>query len=545
MKLNIKLYGLLLIVVTLITSSCTDMLDVERHGATNVDDFYKNDDEAMQALAAVYGFMTTTNWHAFEYLATNVVSDDTYTGGGSRGSIYEEINEYRHTPDTKQVADLYKAYYNTIYRCNLVINKINGDASHVCKRCVAEAKVLRAFVYLRLASYFGSCPIIVDILDAGSYQKPNNTQAEIFVQIEKDLMEAISAGVLFEKSSVNDQQAHVTKQTAQALLGKSYVYESSYLGTNRWSDARTVLSEVINSKKYELFKGDYINIWHKKGRFSAESMFETNCYPDQQNMISTWGYAYFGWRMERFNQSQLSAANNTGANISKEKVWGFLNPTKSLYDAFVAEESESGYRLNQTITTYKQLTEYPLTILKGNSVYGNEGYFENKMVPTLDDEITPELWAKNQVFLRYAEVLLLAAEAELPEYGGSQEKVDKYMNEIRLRAKVLNLPGGYTLADIQREKRLECCFEGTRFPDLVRWGLAEHYLKDQGKKIPSLYGLADGTDNNSELNENVSGYNVSYYETTSKGFQKNKHEFFPIPQGELNVNPYAEQHTGW
>jgi hypothetical protein len=149
------------------------------------------------------------------------------------------------------------------------------------------------------------------------------------------------------------------------------------------------------------------------------------------------------------------------------------------------------------------------------------------------------------VLFRYAEVLLLAAEAELPVHGGSQEKVDSYLNMIKTRAGILNQPGNYTLEDIQKEKRLELCYEFTRFPDLVRWGIAEQTLSVKGKEIPSLYGLYDGSDNTNAKYSDSYGYNVSWYNTGGSGFQSPKHKFLPIPQEELNVNPLIIQHPEW
>lgn len=528
-------------------TACSNQLDIERHGAQLVNKYYKTDAQALGSLATIYGELTDNNWYSTDVFMTNLTSDDVYTGGGSRGDsfAYEEINEFRHATDNSMISNIYSTYYKLVYKCNLTINKVNPEESATKKRCVAEAKVLRAWAYLRLACTFGSCPVITDVQESGNYQRPNNTQAELFAQVEKDLTEAIASSALLEKKNVDDQVVNVTKQTAQGLLGKAYVYESTYLNIDKWTEARKALSEVINSGKYALYKGQYDNMWHEVGRFSCESMLETNHYRDEQNMASTWGYATFNYRVENLNQSQLTAANEKGADITSSSCWGFFYPTKSLYDAFVEEEGVDGYRLNRTILTYKKMSEYPLSILNGKSIYGCEGYFGLKLAARKSDEITPSLWAKDCLMFRYAEVLLLAAEAELPIHGGNQAKVDQYINEIRTRAHVTKQPGNYTLKDIQKEKRLELCFEGSRFFDLVRWGLASNALAEKGKKIPSLYGLANGTDNGNPSFENVDGYNVKYYETSSEGYKMVKNDFYPIPLKELNVNPYAKQHEGW
>lgn len=126
---------------------------------------------------------------------------------------------------------------------------------------------------------------------------------------------------------------------------------------------------------------------------------------------------------------------------------------------------------------------------------------------------------------RYAEVLLLAAEANLE--AGNTDVALKDINEIRLRAKETPLTS-VTLNDIKTEKRLELCLESTRFQDLVRWGDAKNALASQGKEIP-----------------NYSSKGVSWDFTNSTfGFQ-DKHMLLPIPLKERELNPNIQQNTGW
>jgi SusD family. len=95
----------------------------------------------------------------------------------------------------------------------------------------------------------------------------------------------------------------------------------------------------------------------------------------------------------------------------------------------------------------------------------------------------------NMPVIRYAEVLLLAAEAQL--LGGSPAKADQYVNQVRQRAK-LGAKTGVTLQDIQTEKNLELCFEGVRYLDIIRWGIAYDLMKDQGKETYNLKVTKDG-----------------------------------------------------
>ena len=127
--------------------------------------------------------------------------------------------------------------------------------------------------------------------------------------------------------------------------------------------------------------------------------------------------------------------------------------------------------------------------------------------------------------MRYAEVLLLAAEAQLQ--AGNQAKALQYINEIRTRAQETPLTS-VSLSDIKTEKRLELCLECVRYQDLVRWGDAKAAMAEQGKQVPAY--AVDGVQWN--------------WQNTKYGFQ-DKNYLLPIPLKELELNPNMQPNTGW
>lgn len=521
--------------------SCSDQLDTEQHGGISVDQYYKTDAECLEGLAAVYSNFSGYRLGDFMPLAS--LSDDFYTGGGDRGNDtgLEELNEFNLSLDNARFSNMFTTWYNTIYRCNLLVSHLAEANTPTAQRVYAEALVLRAFNYLRLASYFGDVPLIVEEITDGNYAKEATPRAQIFAQVEADLEKAIASGKLLEKANKNDKVVNVTKQFAQALLGKAYVYESTFEGTDKWSQARAALDAVIKSDKYELYKGKYSDIFHYVGAFNCESMFEFNWVFDTQNTPGNMTQR-LGWRTERFKQSQLIATQAAGLTECPNESYGFYNPSIELYKAFVEMEGESGYRLNECMVTYKELCTYPLNIENGKYVYANGGYFTKKFLPRASERIKSNTLTTSSVFFRYAEVLLLAAEAEM--HGGSQKLADDYINEIKTRAGITNQPGNYTLDDLMKEKRLEMWGEGTRWPDVIRWGKAAQVFKDWGKRVPTLYGLADGSDNNNQQYENVDGYNILWKATGGTGWQ-DKYARLPFPQQEIDVNKNVSQPTGW
>lgn len=133
------------------------------------------------------------------------------------------------------------------------------------------------------------------------------------------------------------------------------------------------------------------------------------------------------WRTDKLDMSgSNNQFNGTG--------WGFMVPQKKLYDAFVQEEGVDGYRLNQTMKTYDQITQLGVKVAKGQSLI-NEGYFMWKRRFS-NVESPAGFWCSynNYRWMRYAEVLLLAAEANLKD--GNQSEADACLNEVRQRARL-------------------------------------------------------------------------------------------------------------
>lgn len=133
------------------------------------------------------------------------------------------------------------------------------------------------------------------------------------------------------------------------------------------------------------------------------------------------------------------------------------------------------------------MTAYGVKLNPGQNIYGCEGYlfFKNRILKSdniMDASYFQGLQYTDRKIMRYAEVLLLAAEANLE--AGNTDLALKDINEIRIRAKETPLTS-VTLDDIKTEKRLELCLESTRFQDLVRWGDAKNALASQGKEIPN------------------------------------------------------------
>ncbi len=515
---NIFAYIFAGILAIAVSSACNNLLNIEQHGSLNYDTYYQTDDEAETATA--YTFLTLRNLEETIFTTKNMLSDDFWAGGTTRNDspADEKLNEFTFDSDHSSIRSLFSGYYSVIYYSNVAIHHVNPDTP-VKKRVVEESRVLRAWAHFELASLWGNPPIVDHELEASEYSQPNSTDKELWGFIETELQEAIASGALAQKSSLNDKDTwQPTKQFAQAVLGKAYLWQ----GKN--DQAAKVFDEVIESGLYALYGGEYEDILRYDNTFNCEELFTIRRVDDAAAVwvnINTYRIGIH-WKTDAMDLS--SDFSSMG--------WGKCNPQKSLYDAFVRAEGENGYRLSQTMKTYPQMIALGNSIKPGMTLYGNEGFFMWKWRRLAGEAPGAGMGyadTNSPRFMRYAEVLLLAAEANL---GIDQGKADRYFNEVRTRARAES-KSNVTLADIQLEKRCELCGEGTRFQDILRWGIAADCLKNQGGEIPSFD--ANGNVRYQQYNKDASKY----------GFKEGKHNRLPYPALEVSQNVNINQNPQW
>lgn len=519
-------------------ASCDDQLDQIQHGVDSVDSYYKTDADAESAVTSVYGAAMAV--YGYQYSVKMALADDAWTGGGGHADGLYQLGDLVYDEAESNITGLYQYLYNVVYAANIMLDNVQDD-SPLKKQYLAEAKVLRAYAYFDLVTLWGTPPLITAPLKPGEYQQPNTPTADIWAQIEQDLNEAISSGALREKASVTEANGsyRVTKQFAQALLGKAYLFQKKY------AEAASMLDNVIKSGKYELYampgsNENLENLCVESGEDNRESIFEFNYYRDistpnvYQLPFASWAWAVFlGWRTsDRININGSPVQTQWGIHFAS---WGRWNPCKDLYDAFVQEEGEDGYRLRATIVTLNELLE------NGANYYtdlnDNEGYYQWKY--RFETKSSMNLfWSSNNFrVMRLGEVYLLAAEAYIQ--SGNAAKGAEYINKIRERARVAAKATG-TMDELKLEKRLEMAYDATRFQDLQRWGLQEALASWKGKGYPSV-AMKFAADGKTPVFEGPS----QVYWTQTAGSYSAKVDLLPFPQKEINTNPNCVQQAAW
>jgi hypothetical protein len=463
--------------VLVLTGSCKKFLDQEVPGAFPEQDFYKTDQDVMQAVTATYDMMQAhynTNWGSL-YMIKMLLSDESNAGGNDAGDQpgYQTLDNYTFDATNDKVRDSWRMTYFTIYRANKVINR-SEPATDLRKRLIAEAKFLRAYNYFELVSLWGDVPLVLDDIPPAEYTSTGRrAKADVYAQIEQDLLAAIADLPLKSVYSGPDR-FRVSKGSAQGLLGKVYLYQE------KWADAAAVLETVITSNEYSL-ASSVGAAFSRSQEFGQESLFEIN-YTSERNY--DWGNFPWDWQPESNIHIQLMGPR--GDFYTKAPAdsliagWGFNLPKQKLWDAYIAAGDVQ--RRSQTI-----MSDDELIAAGGNwtnpAAYDFEGFFQRKYGAFQSQTGAPigELnYGTNWRHLRYADVLLMAAEANFR--NSNEGKARDYLNDVRNRSGLadVNSSGAALFDAIVRERQLELAFEGVRYPDLVRWGLAATELGSLG-----------------------------------------------------------------
>ncbi|MBL7905768.1 MAG: RagB/SusD family nutrient uptake outer membrane protein [Bacteroidales bacterium] len=494
--------------VTLSVSCSDDFLDLGPLDQEVTSTFYKTEEQAMQALIAVYdvlGYQDTPGYSWAPFITiSDVLSDDSYAGGADAndGQDEDELNNFNIPTTSKIVQAIWIKNYTGIYRANVLLEKIEGvDASdEFKKRLIAESKFLRAYFYFEQVAYFENIPLLTRTLSGPSeYKQPQAAPADVYNQIALDLTEAMND---LPESVPPAEAGRITKWAAQALLARVYLFYNGVYGNDLQAGDQVVnkqvlvgyLDNLIANSGHDLFE-DYSQNFKLAGEYGKESVFEIS-YGDTPPWWD-WGYVRGG---EGNLSAQMQGPRVTGSQ-KWNRGWSFGTVSQKLVN-----DLEDDPRFEFTVLTQEELDG---TLDKG---YQHTGYFSEKY------SSDAEHWGSNGQFelnrtcnhrvIRFSDVLLMAAELGS---GNAQQ----YLDRVRARVGLGSIPA--TQENIYKERRLELSLEGIRYFDVLRKGLdyANQTFTYSGIRGPNYVG-----------DQQI--FDVTFNPAT-KGF-------LPIPQSELDMS---------
>ena len=474
--------------------SCTKFVDFnpQENYEITADNYFKTAEDYQKMTIGVY---SPIQWLWSIPVIGDVASDNAVSGGenATDNIALQQIDDYQLIPNNSNLTEIWKACYEGINRANyLEENKAKLDFTGK-SALYGEVYFLRAYYYFELVKMFGGVPLFTNkrlsVGDSNKFQRA--TKAQVYAQIEIDLTAAIAALPV-----TNSQQGRATKYAAQALLGKVYLYQ------DKFTEAAAMLENVIG--KYSL-PASYESIFLEAGENGSESVFEV-----QYSNASP----FYDWSNPGRGQGnlavQICGIRNLTGSSPYNSGWSTNLPTANLAAAFAAGDTRKAVTVLD-IEAYKTANA-GMNITYTVAPYKNTGLYNQKYLPRVGQTSGQvELnYLNNYRAIRYADVLLMAAEANNRAAAPNDAKAQLYLNQVRARAFADNLhnvsaTGTALKTAIWDERRLELGMEGHRFFDLVRTGQA-------ASKIT--------------------------------GWLPNKNEVFPIPQAEVDISG-LEQNPGY
>jgi hypothetical protein len=554
----------LIIILTMLAligglTSCNKQLDVTDPNSQSTYNFGNTESDLQEAIIACYNRIRLEGTYArVGYTLDAVRGDEVWNASQQWYLEYDNLN----ATAADEIGNLWpwRDCYHVVNRTNFVLSKVDGVtmSKDSYNQIAGQALFLRSLAYYELATYYQTVPLITDYAsysDINTMYAANNTQDQVFDQIEADLKKAKEMLPSRDKGG-EWAQGRATSGAAAGYLARALMFRHKY------SEADTVLNNIIAGKygHYELTK-DYGDNFREGSAYenNSESLFEV------QFMDYGTGGTDQEWTPVNIS-SQATQGQAVESNYASQQLgsWGDLAGAPWLYNLFKKENSTDGRidpRLYWTLVTYEseyssytgqKTAAYPNGDPRCNTVYQKDitatplsnsaqggisiAKFTNARTNIYNSITTGLHCGINLRLMRYSDVLLRAAECENEINGPTQTALD-YINIVRERValkdlKLTDFPSKDALfeqiANVERPKEFGC--ENGRGIDLIRWGF--FYNTDRlNQLVEHGYYKLDGKASTDELTaQTASASSFQYY---YKG-----HEYFPILQGTLDANPH-------
>tara|TARA_R110000868_G_scaffold21640_7_gene89748 strand:+ start:23036 stop:24631 length:1596 start_codon:yes stop_codon:yes gene_type:complete len=442
--------------------------------------FYTSPEDALTALIGCYdGLQVATGASGTGVpVASEVFSDDCFGGtGNADGYNFAALDEFDISRAPSYVDlfnDNWVAYYKAIYRCNVLLSKMDqidwGGDDVLRKTYESETRFIRAYTYFEMVRLWGNIPLLTI---PSTENIPQALPAEVYAVIAEDLQFAANNLPTIAYDAVDS--GRVTKWAAKSLLGRVFLYYTGYYGTSDLAgivtktEALSHLEDVIASSGHDLVD-DYATLWPAASAASAidyagedneEIVFSIkHTYTSDYNGNADGNHwlVLFGMR----EYSYLPYGNGWGVTVNS-KLWDAYDDNDTRKSATVISIDDEEIPFDK-IDNQREYTGYynkkytPMSMLdeEGNTVSAVEQYGVS------DFQINQ---FQDYVVLRYSDVLLMAA-----ELGSGNAQA--YFDQVRKRAYKDNFTAiTLTPANLLQERHLEFALEGVRYWDLLRQGI--------------------------------------------------------------------------
>jgi hypothetical protein len=530
--------GLVLGLLLALSSGCQkDLLNKQPLDAVSDATFWKTENDANLALIGCYN--TGAGWQDGDFWTPrSLVYLDLMAGDGSEKELIpDHVTDGTLTSSYWVIGGYWSNAYKKIATCNNFLDHAPNITMDATKKSimVAEVRTLRAYEYFNIALYFGDVPLVQHVLTLAEANSVTRTpKADVWAFVETELK--ASASVL-PTTRPDAENGRITAGAALGILGRLQMAEK------KWSDAAATYKSIIDFNCYSI-DPKYRELFLRELEFSKEIIMSSQYMKDKYGQVlpiyetpEAWG----GWhQFSPFNELVKEYECTDGKTIDASPLYDKNNPYNNRdprLDATIMIPERSVFRgtiytTNPTSGNNDKFGKYPVW----------SGYCIMKF---MEDQV--DIWNGDTNFslIRYSEVLLGYLESKL-EAGATidQALLDATINKVRGRAAVNMPPVTTTVAAdlrkiVRRERRVEFAFEGIRYYDILRWGIAATELNHQftGQKLtnnPASY---------TAYPVDADGYYIMSQQ--KRAFIAGKNELWPIPQSEIDINKNLTQNPGY
>jgi hypothetical protein len=467
--------------------ACKNLLEEDPKDQVFVDNFFQTENDATAAVNSIYGILNATSsapsfggvYFSTYWVGSGLASDE--MENRLAATDLDQLATFTHRPVNGLLYEFWSLAYKGINNANFAIGgipSVKADVTFKNNR-LGEAHYLRAMLYFDLLRMFGDIPLIVRL--DGETTPPRNPAADVYTQIIADLQFAELN--LPESYQASNGLGRATKGAATGLLAKVF------LTRGEWQKCIDQCNTIINSGKYALYQ-DFADAFKVPNENGKETLFGVG-FGSANNSISFWEEGQFNVRLlPKQLSGQIPGVNAQGWQVA----------TQHLYDSYHPQDR----RREVTLLTKINNTDGSTTTVEPHI----QKYWDKVNEPLAGNT------SHDFPYLRYADILLMKAEALNELNNGPNADAYDAVNQVRKRARFNGTTELPILPDLQGisyqdfkdalllERRHEFVAEGHRWFDLVRF-----------KKLEALVPLA------------------------KSGVQpQDFHYLFPIPQGEIDLN---------
>lgn len=551
--MKIKIYYMIITAFFVVLTACQkNYLDKSPLSGPSDDTFFANQEELILAVNGLYRY---ASYAPLDDMPLNLTVDDgTDIGWDRNNSALQSLGKGNHDSNNGYALSVWTQGYRVIAKCNFIldnIDKVKDKASAaIFNRSKAEARFIRAYTYQYLVDYFGSIPLITNVLTLEQAQVAKTPKAEIVNFILKELTEAAT------DLPVTYGAADVGRATRGAALS---IKARAALNNDRWADAAEAAKAVMDLKVYTLH-GNFGTLFGYAGQNSTEIIWafqylkasKTKTHSTPNNLVSRNG---LGFTNKVPSQSLVDAYTCTdGLDIDKSPLYDPKTPYKnrdprlgftiavpgSIYYNYQFETHRDSVKCWNYNTTPATRVDNQEAL---NAFATFTGYCWKKYVD-LEDRLDRTNSELNIIQIRYAEILLIYAEAKNELKQLDQSAYDA-INLVRTRPSV-NMPAisqGKTEAQfrslVRKERMYELAMEGFRLTDIRRWKIAEKAMTGNfyGRVQKGLLTAAPQIDENGLADYSAVPNRADLRVIEVRIFDSGRDYLWPIPNIETVTNP--------